>query len=361
MQVATSIVDELSQSGLASNIYLALSSVVLESCLKIGADLTVFRHVEIVDIRGFEPLNLKLDNLIKEADIVFTVFGPLYSVRKARKSIVGFAQPWIIYPKNEAYFKLPFGQRTKLRVKYFVQWLAFVRNSNLLLVEADHVRERLKVLAPEKHVLVVPNALNAVFREAIEKSPYTVPRIAQLNPRVSKTERIKLGYVGRAYSHKNIEILPKVRAALREKYGLIVEIEVTLDDNEWAAQTEDFRREIRNVGSMSLRELVDFYGSLDGVLFPSLLECFSATPLEAMAMGLPLFASNRDFVRDFCEDYPFYFDPLDPESIADAVASSLDLPYDVLQARLEASRAHVLSLPTATDRAKRLMELLRSL
>jgi glycosyltransferase involved in cell wall biosynthesis len=208
--------------------------------------------------------------------------------------------------------------------------------------------------------VVVANALNAVFLRAIASLPDDTPAKAQIGSKARDEKKITLGFVGRAYSHKNIDVLPGVRRALRERYGVDAAIKVTLNDDEWAAQTQEFRSEIENSGSMSLKDLVEFYRSVDGVVFPSLLECFSVTPLEAMAMGLPLYASDRAFVRDSCGDLPFYFDPLDPVSIADAVGRSLALSGDVLAARLRASRVHVLSLPTATERAKKMIELLFS-
>lgn len=361
VQVATSIIRELSLSSSQANITLALSSTVLRECEKIGTDMNCFRDLEVVDVRGFDPINPILDQLIQGADVVFTVFGPLYSLRRPKKSIVGFAQPWIIYPKSDAHYKLPLQERLKVSVRYFLQKLAFVRNSDILVVEAEHVRERLKTILPRAPAVVVPNALNAVFCEAIANTSGAAPTIARASAISAQTNKITLGYVGRAYSHKNVDILPEVRKALRERHGIDATIKVTLNDSEWADQSEEFRKEIENVGSMSLGELVEFYRSLDGIIFPSLLECFSATPLEAMAMGLPLFASNRAFVRDFCEGYPFYFDPLDPESIADAVARSFKLPRDELIARLREGKCHVLSLPTATDRAKKVVDLLNSL
>ncbi|MBW3168694.1 glycosyltransferase [Qipengyuania flava] len=361
VQVATSIVDELSRRDGQQNISLVLSNPVMAACKKIDMNLRGFRHVETLDVRGFESRNATLERLFGEADVVFTVFGPLYTMTRPKKSVVGFAQPWIIYPGSDAHRKLPFAERMKVRARYFLQKLAFRRNSDLLVVEADHVSKRLKAILPSTPSVVVPNALNAVFRRAIEGLPDETGAKSELNKRAGETKAITLGYVGRAYSHKNVEVLAGVSKALRGRYGIGATIKVTLNDAEWAAQSDEFRAEIEQVGSMSLDQLVEFYRSLDGVIFPSLLECFSATPLEVMAMGIPLYASDRPFVRDFSADYPFYFDPLDPDDIADAIARSLELPAAELQARLQAARSHVFNLPTATDRARKTVELLHSL
>ena len=66
---------------------------------------------------------------------------------------------------------------------------------------------------------------------------------------------------------------------------------------------------------------------MDAIIFPSLLECFSATPLEAMAMEKPFFASDREFIRDVCSDYALYFDPEDPISAANVINDYLENSY----------------------------------
>ena len=67
-------------------------------------------------------------------------------------------------------------------------------------------------------------------------------------------------------------------------------------------------------------------------------------------MGLPVFASDRDFVRSVCGDVPFYIDPTDPQSSARVVADALARP-DLLAAAIRKGRAHVDHMPSAKERA----------
>ncbi len=359
-QVATSLVNELSRSDRAGEITLVLSTFVREECERTGADLAVFRRVVQKDVFGFRWADAEMSELFDEADVVFTVFGPLYFRHRPKTSIVGFAQPWIIYPDTDAARTLSWTERIKTRVRYLLQKRAFARNSDVLIVEANHVEKRLRSVLPTKRVHIVPNALNAVFDDAIRALPDELPERARVGARVPESGRITLGFVGRAYPHKNLTVFPAVRRELKVRYGLEATIKTTLAEKEWAMQSERFKAEVQNVGSLSLQQCVDFYRTLDGVLFPSLLECFSATPLEAMAMGLPLYASDRHFVRDSCAEYPFYFDPHDPASIAVAIHESLALESKTLLGRLRAGREHVFSLPSAADRARRTAEIIFS-
>ena len=47
------------------------------------------------------------------------------------------------------------------------------------------------------------------------------------------------------------------------------------------------------------------------LVFPSLYEGFGLPPLEAMAYGCPVAASDRGSLREVCGDAAVYFDPLD--------------------------------------------------
>ncbi len=359
VQVAVSLISELGHLSVKEKMILVLSSAVVRECERNGANLNSFHSMHEINVFGLTFFHGKICKIFSEADVVFTVFGPLYLNCRVKKSIVGFAQPWILYPFSEAFGALPASKRVLVRLKYAVQRYFFRAHSDMLIVEAEHARKRLAYLFPKLPVAEVPNALNGVFLDALP--------IAEGDARskmfavASKSEKhIILGHVGRAYSHKNLAILPAVQQNLWERYRVKATIRTTLNQTEWAAQTEEFRSKIENVGPLSLQECVSFYQDIDGVIFPSLLECFSAAPLEAMAMRLPLFASDRNFVRDFCQDIPFYFDPLDPCSIADAIMQCVDMPPEALASRLERGVQHILNRPTAKGRALRISEILTS-
>jgi glycosyltransferase involved in cell wall biosynthesis len=113
-----------------------------------------------------------------------------------------------------------------------------------------------------------------------------------------------------------------------------------------------------NIGALDVAQCPSFYLQLDGVLFPSLLECFSATPLEAMAMKRALFVADRPFNRDVCGDAAFYFDPLDPGSAANAIAAFINA-REAGQAKVEMAYCHVMGLPGPDIRAQQYLECLR--
>ncbi len=131
---------------------------------------------------------------------MLVVFGPLYRLRTSIPCIVGFAQPWIIYPDNEIASAMSRLARWRTRLKFAVQSL-FFRKADLLLVELEHVRRRLDTLgiAAESRVSVVRNCLSAIYGD---------PARWQQAPQLAPTGGFRLGFVGRDYAHKNTRIFP---------------------------------------------------------------------------------------------------------------------------------------------------------
>jgi glycosyltransferase involved in cell wall biosynthesis len=54
-------------------------------------------------------------------------------------------------------------------------------------------------------------------------------------------------------------------------------------------------------------------------VFPSFLEGFGLPPLEAMACGVPVIATNRTSIPEILGDAPLYIDPCRPEEITEAM------------------------------------------
>jgi glycosyltransferase involved in cell wall biosynthesis len=76
-------------------------------------------------------------------------------------------------------------------------------------------------------------------------------------------------------------------------------------------------------GAVSQAELVDLYRRAACVVFPSLYEGFGAPPLEAMACGTPVAASNVGSLPEVCGDAAVLFDPHDEAAIAGGVLEAL--------------------------------------
>ena len=76
-------------------------------------------------------------------------------------------------------------------------------------------------------------------------------------------------------------------------------------------------------GDVPLAARVDLYRRAQLVVFPSLYEGFGLPPLEAMACGCPVAASNSGSLPEVCGDAAELFDPTDPAAIAAGISAAL--------------------------------------
>ncbi len=344
VQVATSAICEFTSfPDASSQVHVLASSAVDRNLRSANAQLDSLASYRVHNSRGITSLWQDLPIPINHYDAVLTVFGPLYLRRQPIPSVVGFAQPWIIYPDNEIGRQLPWAKRMQQRFKYWLQARFFAR-ADILIVELEHVREGLvsQGVAQRQKIRVVHNTLSALYSNNSVWQPVQVP--------VTPAD-IRLGFVGRNYPHKNTAIFPAVHEHLRVRHGIEARFYVTFTLDEWAACSPSFRACCVNVGALDVSQCPPFYQALDGVIFPSLLECFSATPLEAMAMERPLFASDRPFIRDVCGPHAHYFDPMDAASAANCIAAYFK-SEDPRASALVAAREHALSFSNPTNRAR---------
>jgi glycosyltransferase involved in cell wall biosynthesis len=70
-------------------------------------------------------------------------------------------------------------------------------------------------------------------------------------------------------------------------------------------------------GFIEKEHLVSLYKNASALVFPSLYEGFGIPPLEAMACGCPVIASNTASIKEVCADSALYIDPQNENDIAD--------------------------------------------
>ena len=335
------------------DIHLLISSKVNKNIKSLNVDVTKFHSYEVMDFYGVSALWKGLGKKIDGYDAVFTVFGPAYTLRRIKNHFVGFAQPNIIYPDNPIYKKFRLSEKVKIRIKYFLQKMFFSVASDLV-VELPHVEQGLRRLSlfRNKRIYIVHSAVHTVYSRQDEWEP--------LGEGKMDSSKVKLGLVSRNYPHKNIGILPELKRILKEEFEMDISLYVTFTDDEWDLCDDQFRKSVINMGPLKLSQCPTFYDHLDGVVFPSVLECFSAVPIETFMLKKPLFVSDRSFMHDICAEHANYFDPLSPYSIAISIRQFFSLPADVRSERTKAAYNFVQSLPGPDARAGMYLDIIWS-
>ena len=307
-----------------------------------------FKNYTVYNIFGIKNYK-KNSGVFDGYDLVFTVFGPCYYPVKGI-DIVGFAQSWILYPSNECYSMLLGLEKLKYKLKFHLQKI-FFKKSDVCVVELEHAKQRLVELNifKSEHIHVVYNTVSNVYF-----SPENWEKV-----KIEPSNKIKIGLISRDYFHKNTNILPKIKCILKKKYNKDVDFYVTFNELEWQSKSLDFHTNIINVGPLKINECPSFYEGMDAIIFPSLLECFSATPLEAMIMKKPLFASDRGFIKDVCLDFAYYFEPTDPESAAVVIHNFIENQCnEELEAKLLAAKKHAENFSNARQRAVKYVDII---
>ncbi len=131
-------------------------------------------------------------------------------------------------------------------------------------------------------------------------------------------------YVASGDPHKNHRRLLEAWCLLAEE-GLFPSLCVTLDEVQFAglcaeiyAMRQRHGLKVTNVGVLSHPDVLAMYTKTDAAIYPSTFESLGLPLIEARQSGLPVLASELDYVRDVL-DPEQTFDPSSSLSIARAV------------------------------------------
>lgn len=113
---------------------------------------------------------------------------------------------------------------------------------------------------------------------------------------------------------------------------------------------------IFNAGPIPINECPSLYDECDFMFLPTLLECFSASYAEAMVMKKPILTSDLSFARTVCHDAAIYFNPMDPDEIADRIVSLADNPEKQRNIIREGERI-ALTFNTPYERADKFLKI----
>ncbi len=133
--------------------------------------------------------------------------------------------------------------------------------------------------------------------------------------------------LGTVEPRKNLQLLVEVLRLLKQKGRLTHPLAIggaggwkssgLFEKIRVAGLTE---REIRFLGYIPDEDLPSFYAGAQAFLFPSLYEGFGFPPLEAMACGTPVIASNAKSMPEVLAEAALLYPPDDAEGFAEGVA-----------------------------------------
>jgi glycosyltransferase involved in cell wall biosynthesis len=135
-------------------------------------------------------------------------------------------------------------------------------------------------------------------------------------------------FVGNVKPNKNLRSLVEAFSMLIERtpnlYLMIVgkkEGFITSDSGlfSYIDSNKSLSERIRFTGFVLTEDLPVIYSLATVFAFPSIYEGFGFPPLEAMACGCPVIASESSSIPEICGDAAYYVNPLNIESIAEGL------------------------------------------
>ncbi|QQS48752.1 MAG: glycosyltransferase family 4 protein [Acidobacteriota bacterium] len=133
-------------------------------------------------------------------------------------------------------------------------------------------------------------------------------------------------FVSQFHRYKNITTLLEALAILREKHAelSLVLVGEAADKGYWREVQDAISRleltdAVVHIPQCPREELIGIYNGARVFVHPSLAETCSFPLLEALALGLPIAAARAAALPEMAADGAVYFDPLDPQGMAQAI------------------------------------------
>jgi glycosyltransferase involved in cell wall biosynthesis len=267
--------------------------------------------------------------------------APIYSLREQWEWLnlrrAGFDLLWV------PHFNIPYFWRGRLMVTvhdviflampelfsrpkrlYASLFLARIRNrANAVMFDSRFTQTEFARLVgkPRNAVEIIPVPIDRKWFEPVEKS--TLPEGLDETPYIV--------CVGNVKPHKNLRQLVQAFGLIADKIPHRLLIIGRKDgfltgDSDVESLATALSDRIKFTGFVSDAELHAIIAYADLLVHPSLYEGFGLPPLEALAAGRRVTASDIPALREICSDAVVFFDPSDLSSISRAIIQSLTIP-----------------------------------
>src|SRR5699024_8559204 len=223
--------------------------------------------------------------------------------------------------------------------------LFFYRRSDAIIVQTDDVNFRVKKLLRGQDIQVhtVSNTVNGVFTDPSFTKSMLPPK---------EKGEVRLLTLSSNYAHKNLGVIRDVIDNLIEDGEAKVKFILTLPEEALGNfKKEKYQPYLINVGPIPIDQCPALHSESDMMFLLTLLECFSASYAEAMAMEKLILTSDLPFARVVCKEAAIYFDPVDPVDIADKIQNLIKSP-NVQKELIQKGRNIFKTMSTAGERAE---------
>lgn len=290
----------------------------------------------------------------KEArpEVAFTTSGPSYW-RPSVPHLIGYNLPHYVYPDSPFFQQISLFDRLKWQAKGRLIRYFYRKDADAIVAQTSDVAERAAAwLGVEKH-FTVANTCAQYYLEPESNADPLLPK--------REVPVFRLLTLSAFYAHKNLRIINAVAERLEKQQITDVQFVLTLPPADFNTNfTPLAKKYIYNLGPVPPKKGPALYREVDAMFLPTLLECFSASYPEAMAMEKPILTSDLSFARNICADAARYFDPLDAESILKQILK-LKNGKQECQELVRAGKERLSHFNSAEERAEKYLKICASL
>ena len=219
--------------------------------------------------------------------------------------------------------------RLRLIAIRYLQNAAFRRASGVIFLTQYAAKLIQSSCGLLNNIRIIPHGVNLQFLGGGERTIFA-KNASDIDRQV---EPIRCLYISNAALYKYQWVVVEAVGLLRQQ-GIPIELDLVgggcgpAQDKIDAqiALTDPRGQFIRQHPFVPHEELLSYLVAADIFIFASGCEAFGITLLEAMAMGLPIAASNRSSIPETLRDGGLYFDPENPLEIAAAIENIIRDP-----------------------------------
>jgi glycosyltransferase involved in cell wall biosynthesis len=201
---------------------------------------------------------------------------------------------------------------------------AAIRASHIIAVSENTKQEIIEYLgvAPEK-ITVIYEGCSEDLEPCKDQE-----KAAEFRKKYNIPENYILA-LGINKPHKNFNFLIKCIAKAKESGSFDFPLVIAgPKENEYydlkiKAKEGNIDKSVFFPGRIPGNEIPLLFAGARVLVFPSLYEGFGLPPLEAMKMGVPVAASNREPIPEICGDAAAYFDPVSEEELIEILKKVL--------------------------------------
>jgi len=263
---------------------------------------------------------INADVLIATSDFAM-LFPPCRQVLLVRNPLF-FSRLYLahILPQKSYWFRLEFLLR---------RWLIArsIEHSDVITTASQ------SMLDDVRRFISVPDEKAVVNYFGVPLEKFDIERRGQ------RRNWLQLLYISEYSDYKNLHTLLKALLILRQRGDDGFRLVSSADPSQFP-DVEISSREIDHAlandplvascttftGPIPYEDVGRFYADSDIFVFPSLAESFGHPLVEAMAIGLPIVASDIPICREICGEGAVYFNPYDPEDLARKIVVLKDEP-----------------------------------